>query len=176
MDSIAAIATSSPFAITDYHVAPEFGGDDALRSLKAAANAAGLRVMIDFVPNHMARDHRWTLDKPWLFVQGADSDAVRHRDRYFQPPATAAAGGAASANSSTASSDGVVGTAITAVSAAASVPTSGTWLAYGRDPHSGGWRDTVQLNYRHPQLRGIMKAILVWCVLINTLLTVCVLS
>jgi len=53
-----AMACSSPFAIVDYAVAPAFGGNDALRVLKARANALGLRLMLDFVPNHMARDHR----------------------------------------------------------------------------------------------------------------------
>jgi glycosidase len=52
------LAVSSPFAVTDYHVDAALGGDEALASLKAHANAYGLRVFVDFVPNHTARDHR----------------------------------------------------------------------------------------------------------------------
>jgi hypothetical protein len=139
-----ATAVSSPFAINEYHVDAALGGDDALRALKAAANAAGLRVMLDFVPNHVARDHRWTVEKPWLFGQGSEADAARHRGRFFEValPPTGGGGGPALPPQ----------------------PPSSVWLAHGRDPHSGGWADTAQLNYRHPQLRGLMKAILMWCV------------
>jgi glycosidase len=52
------LAVSSPFAITDYSVHTALGGDAALRTLKARANAYGLRVLVDFVPNHVARDHK----------------------------------------------------------------------------------------------------------------------
>ena len=33
-------------------------------------------------------------------------------------------------------------------------------LAHGRDPYFPGWPDTVQLNYRHPRLRGAMLDVL----------------
>lgn len=51
-------AVSSPFAITAFRVHAALGGNAALARLRLRANAAGLRVMIDFVPNHVARDHR----------------------------------------------------------------------------------------------------------------------
>ena len=35
------------------------------------------------------------------------------------------------------------------------------WLAYGRDAFRGPWRDTVQLDYRHPELRRTMCGVLV---------------
>lgn len=51
-------AVSSPFAITAFRVHAALGGNAALARLRLRANAAGLRVMVDFVPNHVARDHR----------------------------------------------------------------------------------------------------------------------
>jgi len=51
-------AASSPFAIQAFHVHTDFGGNEALARLKQRANRAGLRLMIDFVPNHVAKDHR----------------------------------------------------------------------------------------------------------------------
>ena len=120
-------AVSSPFAISAYHVSPSLGGDASLMLLRAAANSVGLRVLVDFVPNHLARDHAWTLSKPWLFQQGSEAEAARHPERYYQPLA------------------------------------GGPWLAHGRDMHSaGGWRDTAQLNLRHPHTRGLMRGLLVW--------------
>jgi (1->4)-alpha-D-glucan 1-alpha-D-glucosylmutase len=44
------------------HVSPDLGGDEALRSLSACARDAGLGLILDVVPNHMAvdeRNHYW---------------------------------------------------------------------------------------------------------------------
>jgi hypothetical protein len=46
----------SPYAIAAYEVSPALGGNAALRTFVERAHAAGLRVMADFVPNHMAVD------------------------------------------------------------------------------------------------------------------------
>ncbi|MGO7594220.1 alpha-amylase family glycosyl hydrolase, partial [Rhizobium leguminosarum] len=35
----------------------------------------GLRLILDFVPNHVAPDHPWVRDQPGYFVQGSDDDA-----------------------------------------------------------------------------------------------------
>src|SRR5580658_7158867 len=46
-------------------VNPELGGEPALRRLVAALRAAGLGIIVDIVPNHMAiggRDNPWWLD------------------------------------------------------------------------------------------------------------------
>ncbi|MCI0437935.1 MAG: alpha-amylase, partial [Chloroflexi bacterium] len=51
----------SPFAVYDYSLDPSLGGPDDLRALKAKLNGLGLRLMLDFVPNHVALDHPWTL-------------------------------------------------------------------------------------------------------------------
>lgn len=46
----------SPYAISAYEVSPELGGNAALRAFVARAHKAGIRVMADFVPNHMSVD------------------------------------------------------------------------------------------------------------------------
>jgi len=43
---------SSPFAITDYTVADELGGDPALERLCARIRSRRMRAVVDFVPNH----------------------------------------------------------------------------------------------------------------------------
>lgn len=168
-------AASSPFAVAAYHTAPSLGGDAALRQFRAMANAAGLAVWVDFVPNHVAVDHVWTRDMPWLFVQGSDEEAARHPDRYFRPTTTpspasgARAGTQHGANAAAAVTDCPSGVPPPQPPAAGEIatpapppPPADVWLAHGRDPHSGGWRDTAQLNYRHPHTRSLMKAVLVW--------------
>ncbi len=46
-------------ATTFAHVDPLLGGDDALRSLTAAAHARGMRIIGDITPNHTGDKHEW---------------------------------------------------------------------------------------------------------------------
>jgi alpha-glucosidase len=46
-------------ATTFAHVDPLLGGDDALRSLAAAAHARGIRIVGDITPNHTGDKHEW---------------------------------------------------------------------------------------------------------------------
>src|SRR5690349_7943554 len=47
----------SPFAIQAYQVPAHLGGDEALARLRSRAQASGLSLMLDFVPNHIGLDH-----------------------------------------------------------------------------------------------------------------------
>ena len=60
----------SGFAITAYTVPAEFGGEAALARLRQRLAKRGLKLMLDFVPNHMALDHPWVEDHPEYFVSG----------------------------------------------------------------------------------------------------------
>lgn len=60
----------SPFAVRDYHVNADFGGDAALARLRERLRARDLRLMLDFVPNHVAPDHRWVDEHPDFFIAG----------------------------------------------------------------------------------------------------------
>jgi hypothetical protein len=61
--------TGSPFAVAEYIVAPELGGDDALAEFRKRLAAAGMLLLLDFVPNHLGLDHPWLQQRPELFVQ-----------------------------------------------------------------------------------------------------------
>ena len=55
----------SYYSIRDYEaVNPEFGTKDDFRSFVDAAHALGMRVLLDWVANHTARDARWLSEKP----------------------------------------------------------------------------------------------------------------
>ena len=55
----------SYYSIKDYTaVNPEFGTDDDFRAFVAAAHAMGMRVLLDWVANHTARDARWIAERP----------------------------------------------------------------------------------------------------------------
>lgn len=62
----------SGFAIGAYEVDAALGGKAALAAFRARLAARGLRLMLDFVPNHTALDHPWTKAHPDFYVQGSD--------------------------------------------------------------------------------------------------------
>ena len=55
----------SYYSISDYKgVNPEFGTADDLRAFVSAAHAMGIKVLLDWVANHTARDARWITERP----------------------------------------------------------------------------------------------------------------
>jgi Alpha amylase, catalytic domain len=64
----------SGFAITGYSVDPRLGGDPALARLRERLHARGLKLMLDFVPNHTALDHPWTEQHVEYYVSGTEGD------------------------------------------------------------------------------------------------------
>jgi len=72
----------SGFAITSYKVAEQLGGDEALGRLRLRLRERGLRLMLDFVPNHTALDHPWVEEDPDFYVSGSESDLVRAPGNY----------------------------------------------------------------------------------------------
>lgn len=77
-------ASSSPFAITDYSCHVDFGGDEALGRLRDRCHGKGLRLLVDFVPNHMAVDHPWTKERPELIMQGSENSLNREPQNFFK--------------------------------------------------------------------------------------------
>jgi hypothetical protein len=76
--------TGSPFAIQAYDVSPEFGGDAALARLRARLAARGLRLLLDFVPNHVALDHPWVRSRPEFFIEGTEQDLDREPQNWVR--------------------------------------------------------------------------------------------
>src|SRR5215510_1973635 len=60
----------SGFAITGYRVHADLGGDAALARLRQRLKKRGLRLMLDFVPNHTGLDHPWVEGHPEYFIPG----------------------------------------------------------------------------------------------------------
>ncbi|CAI4032121.1 Alpha-amylase [Nitrospira tepida] len=72
----------SGFAIAGYTVHQNLGGAAALARLRERLKQRGLRLLLDFVPNHMAPDHPWVEQHLEYFVQGNDQDLVRAPQNY----------------------------------------------------------------------------------------------
>jgi glycosidase len=74
--------TGSCFAVRDYRVHADFGGDDALARLRSRLKHRGLRLILDFVPNHMAPDHPWVSEHPDFFVSGTKDELAAQPQNY----------------------------------------------------------------------------------------------
>ena len=74
----------SGFAITGYRVHDALGGDAALARLRTRLRERGVRLMLDFVPNHTALDHPWVEQHPDYYVQGTDGDLQREPQNYIR--------------------------------------------------------------------------------------------
>jgi hypothetical protein len=72
----------SGFAIQSYTVHRGLGGDTALARLRQRLQKRGLKLMLDFVPNHMAPDHPWIDEHPEFFVHGSEADLARSPRNY----------------------------------------------------------------------------------------------
>ena len=72
----------SGFAIAGYHVHPDLGGDEALKRLRERLQKRGLKLMLDFVPNHMGPDHPWVIDHPAYFVSATVNDLEKEPLNY----------------------------------------------------------------------------------------------
>jgi hypothetical protein len=74
----------SGFAIQNYTVHRDLGGDAALAGLRQRMQKRGLKLMLDFVPNHMAPDHPWVEDHPEYFVTGTEDLLAREPQNYIR--------------------------------------------------------------------------------------------
>ena len=83
-DLTVADVVGSPYAVHRYVVDTHLGGPAALAVARGELAARGMRMLLDFVPNHVAVDHPWTVNHPEYFVHEAGHIA-NGRDPYFPP-------------------------------------------------------------------------------------------
>lgn len=74
----------SPYCVRRYVVDPAFGGSEALALARAALAARGVRLVLDYVPNHVAPDHPWVTERPELFVRGDADDLATDPDAWLE--------------------------------------------------------------------------------------------
>ncbi len=84
----------SPYCVRRYVVDDSFGGPRALAAARATLAARGIRLLLDYVPNHVAPDHPWVTSRPELFVNGDEADIEA------EPAARTQAAGSASMSAS----------------------------------------------------------------------------
>lgn len=67
----------SAYCVRRYEADAHLGGRAGLAAARRALAERGVKLILDFVPNHVAPDHPWAKEKPELFIQGDAADRAR---------------------------------------------------------------------------------------------------
>jgi glycosidase len=148
-------AVASAYALYDYVIAADLGGEGAYERLRENAARHGLRLASDMVPNHVGIDGRWVVEHPSWFVQVDEPPfpsyrfdgpelstdprvSVKIEDRYFD------------------------GTDAAVVFQRRDTATGETRFVYhGNDGTAMPWNDTAQLDYLNAEVReAVIQTIL----------------
>jgi hypothetical protein len=76
----AADVASSPFSIADYRVAQSLGGEAALAEFRRRLAQRGIKLILDFVPNHTTPEHPWVKTNRAFYI-AIPPDRLEHMDQ-----------------------------------------------------------------------------------------------
>lgn len=108
----------SPYAIDVYEISPVVGSTEELIQLKNELNKRGIKLILDFVPNHFSRHTRYLDSHPQHFIQSDPGNfRIDNHDSFSH---------------------------------------NGLQFVHGKDPVSGSWHDTVQVDYQSVETRHWM--------------------
>ncbi len=148
-------AEASAYALSDYQIAEDLGGDEALDDLKRRAGERGIRLACDVVPNHMGLDSPWVVEHPEWFLS-ADRCPF---------PGYSFTGEDLSGDSRVGIhlEDGYTDRSDAAVVFRRVDRATGEerFVYHGNDGTSLPWNDTAQLDYLNPDVREMMIETLV---------------
>ena len=74
----------SGFAIKSYVVSESLGGETALAAFRDKLARRGLKLMLDFVPNHTASDHPWVTAHSEYYVEGSEKALADAPQNYLR--------------------------------------------------------------------------------------------
>lgn len=74
----------SAYCVRAYEVDAHLGGPDGLASARKELAARGMRLILDYVPNHVALDHAWLREHPEYFVRGSADDLARAPQEFVE--------------------------------------------------------------------------------------------
>jgi len=83
----------SAYSVHRYIVDAHLGGPEGLAKARHMLTQRGLRLILDFVPNHVAPDHPWAFEHPEYFVQGTHEDLAQASNAFFEVSGTVIAHG-----------------------------------------------------------------------------------
>jgi hypothetical protein len=74
----------SPYCVRRYVVDDHLGGSAGLAIARKELAQRGIRLILDFVPNHVAPDHPWVFEHPEYFIRGDAGDLQRDPASFFE--------------------------------------------------------------------------------------------
>ena len=72
----------SPYAVYYYHVDKNIGGIDGLKEFRKRLAEKNIKLILDYVPNHVSIDSLWTFETD-LFIEGSLDDLMSHPYEYL---------------------------------------------------------------------------------------------
>jgi len=76
----------SAYSIQQYVVDDLLGGNEGLAIARAALAQRGIKIILDYVPNHVAIDHVWVAEHPDYFLSGTKQELKKHPEAFVQTP------------------------------------------------------------------------------------------
>ncbi|GAA2673979.1 alpha-amylase family glycosyl hydrolase [Actinoplanes palleronii] len=74
----------SPYCVRRYRADERLGGPAGLATARAELRRRGLKLVLDYVPNHVAPDHPAVTRHPDWFIQGAEEDLAHAPSDWFR--------------------------------------------------------------------------------------------
>ena len=78
----------SPYCVRRYVVDRRLGSPAGLKVARERLRERGMRLILDFVPNHVAPDHPWVASHPEYFIQGSRADLESQPAAFIQAGST----------------------------------------------------------------------------------------
>jgi hypothetical protein len=147
-------AVASAYSIYAYRPAEDLGGEKALAELRRKANAHGIYLACDMVPNHTGLDAPWVYSHPERYIHLSQSPLANFS--FNSPNLSQNPAGAIYLEEGYYNQTG-------AAEVFKYVPQNGPemYIYHGNDGTSMPWNDTAQLNYLNPETRqAVLQEIL----------------
>lgn len=74
----------SAYCVRNYVVDSKIGGTEGLAHARKMLASREIRLILDFVPNHVAPDHSWVTEHPEYFIRGSEEDLKNNPSSFIK--------------------------------------------------------------------------------------------